>query len=465
MPRKKSSQYCRKFQTKNTKEHLYGTLFPSYQSSYKYHVYFINNATSLEEIDYLLHVVETTSAFIIDTESAYKSNTPALIQLYFLQASHMESPLLLVEIQHLPHQSSELFYKFKKLFQVIFNSKSHLYSWGSLTTELSNFSSCQLFTFPLHVITHDLQGQFKGWFNKWIDSYYGSSITDNNTTSDDIVIIDAPSHDPTLLLPTHTMNKKKINSNDSWSLQDAVLYTVGQYLSKRDTLRQWAIGLDVQLSTHDPSFSFQYRQKLITYACLDCVSVAHLNLIMQQSEIPLDLKFVQDQIILGEYKISQTINVASDKFQIDDESSSSSIEQSDVLVVTVHDRNDRHQPMPQVTSIDSERILSISSTDLSPDDPTVSTPIPTTQTIPRKRSLNAKRRRNHKSSVRHRKNRYKHEIIRPANMTIASIKQLLRENYIKYLNIHVVRSTLYIGVKSAVHKQLYERIISANMFV
>ncbi|CAF1564863.1 unnamed protein product [Rotaria magnacalcarata] len=256
---------------------------------------------------------------------------------------------------------------------------------------------------PSRVITHDLQSQFKTWFNTWITSYDSTSINESITT-DDVVIINAPTYDPHLLLPTSLMNKKKFNSHESWSLQHAVLYTFGLHLSKRETLRQSAIGLDINLPTCDRSFSINYRQKLINYACLDCVSVAHINLFMHQSELPLDLTFVKEQIITGEYFVSTKPNVASYIFQIDDDSSSSSFEQIDAQVMVVHVPNDRHQSMPLITSMDSQHLVSASPLELLPDEAITNLNSQSVECSPHKRSNNAKRRKNQKSSLRHRRN-------------------------------------------------------------
>ncbi|CAF2779447.1 unnamed protein product [Rotaria sp. Silwood2] len=161
---------------------------------------------------------------------------------------------------------------------------------------------------------------------------------DNN----DIVIIDAPSYDPTLILPTQMMNDKKFHSYELWNLEDAVTYTFGLYLSKLETLRRWSIGLHVNLCIRDTSFSFNYRHKLVKYTCLDCITVAHLNLFMQQSNIPLDLKFAHQENISGEYNLSNNLSVVPDIFQVYEESSLSSIEQSDKPLVAVHVFNERH---------------------------------------------------------------------------------------------------------------------------
>ncbi|CAF1551911.1 unnamed protein product, partial [Rotaria sordida] len=116
---------------------------------------------------------------------------------------------------------------------------SHLYSWESSSDELNTFLSCQLFSFPIRSTIHNIQGQFKS--------------------------CDAPSYDPTQM-----MYDNKFYSHETWSLQDAIIYTFAQYLSKRETSQRWPLSVDVNLCTRDISFFCNYRQKLIKYACLDC---------------------------------------------------------------------------------------------------------------------------------------------------------------------------------------------------
>ena len=90
-------------------------------------------------------------------------------------------------------------------------------------------------------------------------------------------------------------------------------------------------------------FLYITAKKLIKYACLDCVSVAYINLIMQQSKIPLDPNYVQqEQQISGAYNLSKDLSVVSDIFQLN-EDSSSSVEQYNTELVTVHVPDERHQ--------------------------------------------------------------------------------------------------------------------------
>ena len=358
-------------------------------------------------------MAQTTTDFVIDTECHYKSNTPVLIQIYFITSHNVASPLVLVEIDFLPHYSSSLFLKFTDLFDCIFNSCSKIYSWGFISDELTPFLRYKLFSLPLPSMTYNTQGQFKSWFNQLIKNYYSSSDYHINTDLNDVVIIDAPVYDPTLILPTQLMNDKKVCSSESWGLQDAILYTFGQYLSKRETLRRWSIGLDSTLSTRDTSFSSNYRKRLINYACLECVSAAHINLIMQRSKIPLDIYYVkQEQQTSGEYNLSKNSPFVSNLFQLREDSSSSS-EQYNPEMMTIHVPEERHPFQLSTIPIDYHN--------------ETTTIIPKNSFHSHTRSSIAKKKRNKKTSRRHRANSYKYETICSANMKIALIKKLLRE--------------------------------------
>ncbi|CAF3295981.1 unnamed protein product [Rotaria sp. Silwood2] len=450
----KSIRNKRRRENKFDKELTYESSLPPYEPVHKYRIYFLHELTSLEDLNYLINSSQHTKCFAIDTESNYGSNDPALIQILYIQPPDVESPMLLVEVQFLPATSSPTFFKIQQLFQSIFCNDSHLFTWGDIRKELNPFTIYDIFSMPIYSYLHQVQVQFKPWFNQWIKKYYSLPADNIDNDLNDIVIIDAPTYDPTLLLPTQLMNNKKFYSGETWSLQDAIVYTFGQYLSKRETLRQWSIGLDETLYTCDRSFSSNYRKKLIKYACLDCLTVAYINFIMQQSKIPLDMNYVhKQQQTSGEYTLSNTLTVVSDIFQLSEDSSYSS-EQNNTELVAVHAPNERHQSPLHSIQLDCHQHET-------------EAPALVSTTVPRshKRSSIAKKKRNTKTSHRHRANRYNYEIIRPENMKITSIKKLLRENHIKYTNIHVVHSVLYIGVKSDGHKHLYEQLLPSDMFV
>ncbi|CAF5001972.1 unnamed protein product [Rotaria sp. Silwood1] len=220
------------------KELTYESSLPPYEPVHKYRIYFLHELTSLEDSNHLINLSQHRKCFAIDTESNYGSNDPALIQILYIQPHDVESPMLLVEVQFLPAISSFTFIKIQQLFQSIFRNDSHLFTWSDIRRELHPFTIYDIFSMPLYSYFHHVQGQFKSWFNQWIKKYYSLPADHIDKDLNDIIIIDAPTHDPTLLLPTQLMNNKKFYSGETWSLQDAVVYTFGQYLSKRETLRR-----------------------------------------------------------------------------------------------------------------------------------------------------------------------------------------------------------------------------------
>ncbi|CAF5032589.1 unnamed protein product, partial [Rotaria sp. Silwood1] len=156
---------------------------------------------------------------------------------------------------------------------------TNLYSWGSLKDELTPFGIYQLYSLSIPSRIFDVQWLFTRWFDEYI--HIKSDDKTNNTLNyDDSIIIHAPALDPELFLPPAMMNRLKIMKNQLWSLQDAIAYLFYKYLSKRDTLRSWSIGLDKRLSSRNKNYSFNYRKRLIQYASYDCLSLMEIILFM-----------------------------------------------------------------------------------------------------------------------------------------------------------------------------------------
>ena len=77
----------------------------------------------------------------------------------------------------------------------------------------------------------------------------------------------------------------------------------------------------------------------------------------------------------------------------------------------------------------------------------------------------AHKHRNKKSSLRHRKNRYRFELIRPVNTTITNVKRILHTHAVHYLNVNIVKFTLYIDLKSQELQNYYDRLLPMNLFI
>ncbi|CAF2691878.1 unnamed protein product [Rotaria sp. Silwood2] len=459
---------------KQQKENLYQSLFPPYVHLHQHSIFFINNLITLDEINHLIKFASTTTRFIFDTEADKYTNAPAIIQIYFMNDVNVESPMLLIEIKFIESLSSAHRQQLQQLFNKIFRYDSHIYTWGPLLFELFPFLEYGLFTYPILSYIHNAQVRFTSWFNNWLNT---ATLNSNDTADDptDSIILHAPSIDPSLFIPAQLMNNKKLLLNELWSLQDAIAYIFNQYLSKQYTLRKWSIGLDVRLPNRDPQISSSYRRTLVKYAIYDCLSMAQLLLFISNSNISSNttcIKYFNDPP-LGEYKLIPDISDPLSLFQVhstndlsikisndDNEIINQDEVNNDVeiiddiecnnnnnnieiisddddgdLVMTGHEINDRHQTLPNIKSKFN------------------------------KRSTAARRRRNIKSSLRHRKNRYNFVIVRSIYTNITNVKKLLKSWHIKYTNVNNIRSTLYIGMSNQGDKQLFEQLIPDGVFI
>ncbi|CAF3395880.1 unnamed protein product [Rotaria sp. Silwood2] len=267
---------------KDEKECRYEQLLPPYYPCKSHVIHFINSATTEEELKILCNVIQCTTDFIFDTESDIHSHTPAHIQILLVQQHSEYFLILLIETTHLPDISSSRFREIQNLFYHLFRSGTNLYSWGSFKDELTQFEIYQLYSLSIPSRIFDIQRLFTRWFDEYI--HIKSDDKNNNTINyDDSIFIHAPALDPELFLPPAMMNHLKVMNNKLWSLQDAIAYLFYKYLSKRDTLRSWPIGLDKRLSSRNKNYSFNYRRRLIQYASYDCLSLMEIILFIHEN--------------------------------------------------------------------------------------------------------------------------------------------------------------------------------------
>ncbi|CAF4242502.1 unnamed protein product, partial [Rotaria sordida] len=150
----------------------------------------MNHYMTIEEIDNLILIAQTTHHFVFDTQYDYRTNHLALTQIFFMLDTQQISPLLIVE-----------------LF-------------------------------------------FKIWLDEWLQC---SSLTKDDTTdtNNDTLIITALVNDLTLFLSPETINRIKLIKNEAWGLQDSIAYIFHQCLSKKYILQRWSRGLDPRFSKND----------------------------------------------------------------------------------------------------------------------------------------------------------------------------------------------------------------------
>ena len=188
-----------------------------------------------------------TTQYTIDTENDYRTHQPALIQIEYVRE---RSVVLLVEVGHLPHRSSTLFWLMQSLFKAILKPSHTILSWGDGASELASFLSCGLF-FPAMIdemCMIDVQDRFKGWYNKRYPHTCGLPFSDDHISC----------------ICHHRPVK---DSNHPWSLQKAVAWTFCQFLDKRYTKSNWSRPLD---------FGDGQSSAMIDYAASDCLAVTKL---------------------------------------------------------------------------------------------------------------------------------------------------------------------------------------------
>jgi hypothetical protein len=464
-----------RWEERENKELKYQSLFSVYEPIHQYRIYYVNRESKEEEVQGLIEVANRTWDFIIDTESDYRSNTPALIQIMMLQEIQEQSPLILFEMQFIPSPSSSLYVQIRKLFQSIFRQDVHAYCWGSLTRELRAFHRYELVPTSLKCYVHDVQATFKKWFNDWVNS---SQVEGNNLDDiDDALVIQAPNYDPELFISPSVMNDIKMSRNQLWGLQDAIAYLFSQYLSKRDTLQKWSIGLDIRLHQNRQKISSKHRQKLVQYAAFDGLSVAQIMMFMYEYRVSQVNREDRTHQSLGEYFLSLKKEVFFDLdkvhskcgFIFDEDLDDEDAEDDEMAV---HDKNERQeissctyqQVNQDFQEEEEQQQVKFDHQYQQIDQQEEADLIVPVSSSKAKRSMASKKKRNQKSSLRHRKNRYNYEIIRSVNMDYSQVKRILRRRAVPYKNINIIKSKLYIGVKNQAFEDYYERLLSPDLF-
>ncbi|CAF0843481.1 unnamed protein product [Adineta ricciae] len=485
---------------KAEKETFYSSLFRSYTYPGHFVLYFINECTTVQETNELLFAVKNTTNFCIDTEGDQFTNRPALMQLAFIPSDNEQVVVLLVEVRFLPTITSQRFLDLQKLFQHIFCDGNHIFCWGDPLEELKPLLQFSLFSLPNIEHSHNVQGVFSSWFNSWLHS----KTTAVDDAVDDRLEIHAPDYDPMLFLPPHIFNEQKMITRALWSLQDAVAYVLERYLSKRETLQKWSIGLDYRLSNQDSRLSLHHRNNMISYATNDVLSLTQLILFMYNSSNFIPHLAIGEYFILLKSKCMFSISsLVKQKDQGRTQFVLSDLESDCDEELAVHGSNER-----QVPSFSSPLMFSVLATtstfnDLATVDvhrqcfsttrvdPISLSPQMLIEQVPatvvssqstdhchfdvaitrkkrqqkNRRSTKARKRRNQKTSSRHRRNRYQFVIQRESNLDVTTVKNILRQLQIKPTNVNPVHSIMFIGIKSHREQQYYEQLLPFDIFL
>ena len=162
------------------------TIFQPCPSTYR--CFFINRETSDDTLDDLIEYAEVTTDYTIDTEGQSRPPPqhpdPSLLQI---ECVHRNFPslMILIETLHLPPQSSTSFKKIRNLCQVIFSHNNIISSWGEVEKELEKFYRFNLFDHNniTHIKQNDIQGDFKIEFHKKYPTSPYVKIKQNETYS------------------------------------------------------------------------------------------------------------------------------------------------------------------------------------------------------------------------------------------------------------------------------------------
>ncbi|CAF1418967.1 unnamed protein product, partial [Didymodactylos carnosus] len=306
--------------------------------------------------------------------------------------------------------------------------------------ELQNFLQFNLFNLTNPPIKHDIQSEFKDWFN---DRYPS-----------------AP--------------ERKDEPNDQYSLQHAIKLVFNQWLYKELTLSNWGCGIDEHLATCIPQALVgmdrvrclagerEIRQLQTQYAINDCLSLTKLM-------FPVLYDWTPEQVENYE-KSLQSLKLASLKLELqyedisDDEDmglipvhvqdeplfhSPVPVEVRDELVVHVQDGLNEPSPLQYESISDDEEDQNI----VPQHNPSsmhnrLVTPQRTVR-IEKRRSPDSHKQYNQLQNRRRRARRY---------------ERILRSMNIHYVNFNVVGHILFIGMKDEHSRAQLEQMLHDNMF-
>ncbi|CAF4644244.1 unnamed protein product [Rotaria socialis] len=233
-----------------------------------YEIIYVNKFTTTETMQKLIDHVRYCLEFTFDTEGERSNNQLALIQIQTIP-QQLPCFVVLLELLHLPSYDTLIFVKIKQLFQLIFQSKDKLYSWGSLRRELYPAVNYELWEWPITSQIFDVQLDFSEWY-KWALFHckvYGSLLLQHNVIN---YVRSNTNINSSSTCTCHEANPYR--SGEKWGLQDALIYTCQLFIDKSMTISYWAKGLD----PHHSTLSITTREKMLRYAIYDCFTTTYL---------------------------------------------------------------------------------------------------------------------------------------------------------------------------------------------
>ncbi|CAM4850358.1 unnamed protein product [Rotaria magnacalcarata] len=484
-----------KLEAELQEEYRQGTLTP-FQQPQNYRCYYIHERTDILLIDELIDQAKITKHYSMDTEDDALTHKPATLQVEYIK-QNLSSIIIIIEVQYLPSSTSPLFRKIQQLCSIIFTSQNYIYSWGSALQELSKFQPFQLFNTNIAIIENDIQYLYdpheKKSLQMTIRYEFQEYLNKIATLAEWACGLD-------LMLGTY-LPLDVVGRERTYRLHEEKKY--------RSILQEYAIN-DVFAVT-----KLAYKMNLIKFTTLpstiqyEPISDDEDELQMQ-SELSIHIEPQYDELLVHvtdeleenelleqpnqQISIINSIKNFHNILEIDENyptsehfelhyHNASSVPQN---ILNIEQNNDTDlQSLPEImklhyshepdhlsmTQHQAQQLSSHTMTVRVLDEHQVSNFNhlgPTTETTS---TLTLKQIRNHKINRRHRANRCCYEVIRHVykHFNFRKIKRILKSMDMYYVNINMVRHTLFIGLKNQklvdeVEKLLHDRLFTERHY-
>ncbi|CAF1142818.1 unnamed protein product [Rotaria magnacalcarata] len=443
-----------KLEAELQEEYRQGTLTP-FQQPQNYRCYYIHERTDILLIDELIDQAKITKHYSMDTEDDALTHKPATLQVEYIK-QNLSSIIIIIEVQYLPSSTSPLFRKIQQLCSIIFTSQNYIYSWGLALQELKYLNKIATLA-------------------EWacgLDLMLGTYLP-----------LDVVGRERTYRLHEE---KKYRSILQEYAIND--VFAVTKLAYKMNLIKFTTLPSTIQYEPiSDDEDELQIQSELsINIEPQYEELIVHVTDELEENEL-LEQPNQQISIINSIKNFHNILEIdenypANEHFELHYHNASSvpqnilNIERNNDMdlqslpeIMKLHYSHEPdHLSMPQhQTQQLSSRTVAVHVI----DEPQVSNLNhlgPTTETTS---TLTLKQIRNRKINRRHRANRYRYEVIRHVykHFNIRQIKRILKSMDIYYVNINMVRHTLFIGLKNQklvdeVEKLLHDRLFTERHY-
>ena len=440
--------------------------YPSYQPSSNIAIIHLHHRTKLDTIDQLIKKAQAIKQYTLDTESQQhgKETHGALIQIQFIEPNNY-STVIMIETYHLPDQDSLIFNRIQELCAIIFDNDNQIITWGSLSKELKNFHQFGLIDSGKTKNKTNLQSKFQDHHGQH-KPHPAKESRDTTTGRSVMLAFDTPGdYDDNEAATNNDDDESKID----WSLQEAVVFKLGKFLNKEETINRWGCGLDPELETwrtklfskhhYNREEEQQKRSQMVQYAAHDCTAVTELFKLMYPSATTFSLQ------------VNET--TTSRKITTNFEDGLSDISDDEEIQILFPVSNEKPQTSPMPNNEQNQLIIRATEEELNELNPPEVQPLQQTQSQTTSTKLSkAEKQRKKNMKLKH-KQRYHPEFQKKITRPIYSrydyrkIRAQLLDDDIHtshQITINWNKQEVTIGFKTNEQHERATRIIRANYF-